>query len=747
MRAFKKTILMYLSIIYALIICVSGLCACNNGNEPQKPDDSAENSYFLQKVEISGNDKIRTGGTTTLSATASARTGAGKLVTSTEGFTYLSSDETIATVNENGIVSGHKEGVCDITVKHEEFNAENKFNLQVVSTVKLDFASGSGINTFGRTQIKDGQLLFVNALSGFEVNFDGTELKGVFNSVTQSEGDKNYILVETDVDSQIIEIAANKVDTQITLVTNLTSGVHRARVYKLTDGKHSSLRLISLSADISYVTAPKHSEPRITVYGDELTSGYGLGENMDASKSYAFLAAKEVGADLDIMSSGDVTVAKMKDVWNHYSPDSQDVCDNVDNSDYIIINLGENDGRLIKESSATVSEFIDDYKQMISSVRNDNRVAAIICCYGMTANSSVLAQSVKKVVKQVNDAGDKKVYALQLERCDGKAYDSTKGYPNAYGHEVNALRLREAIVKLEADGNTPSLQDRVDYDTQKEDISVILLGGQSNMEGNSWWKYLEGTDDRYNDYLNGFDGIKMSFANHESEANKTPSFNPVKLGYGGARAPGNGGDSTTCFGPEIGMAKTLHDNGYDNKVVFIKFAVGATYFHNDPNNRTWQAKTGTIYKAFIQYVDSCIAELSLSYNVSLDAMCWMQGESDTEQQAHVNAYKSNLNNFVGELRKHYSEFNPDFMFYDAYINWPKEWQGDRPEQINDIKKQLADENLHYEIIDTLAAKLHSDNEPHGSVDLAHFDAESEIRLGEMFAEAYMKDFPLLQQTN
>ncbi|HIS37844.1 TPA: Ig-like domain-containing protein, partial [Candidatus Scatousia excrementigallinarum] len=184
MRAFKKTILMYLSIIYALIICVSGLCACNNGNEPQKPDDSAENSYFLQKVEISGNDKIRTGGTTTLSATASARTGAGKLVTSTEGFTYLSSDETIATVNENGIVSGHKEGVCDITVKHEEFNAENKFNLQVVSTVKLDFASGSGINTFGRTQIKDGQLLFVNALSGFEVNFDGTELKGVFNSVT-----------------------------------------------------------------------------------------------------------------------------------------------------------------------------------------------------------------------------------------------------------------------------------------------------------------------------------------------------------------------------------------------------------------------------------------------------------------------------------------------------------------------------------------------------------------------------------
>ena len=121
----------------------------------------------------------------------------------------------------------------------------------------------------------------------------------------------------------------------------------------------------------------------------------------------------------------------------------------------------------------------------------------------------------------------------------------------------------------------------------------------------------------------------------------------------------------------------------------------------------------------------------------------MQGESDTEQQDHVDAYGDSLIGFVNALREHFAKYNPDFMFYDAYINWPKAWQGDRPDQINDIKKQLAQENLHYEIIDTLAAKLHSYNEPYENVDLAHFDAESEIKLGEMFAEAYMKDFPLI----
>ena len=121
----------------------------------------------------------------------------------------------------------------------------------------------------------------------------------------------------------------------------------------------------------------------------------------------------------------------------------------------------------------------------------------------------------------------------------------------------------------------PSLQNKVNYDTNKEDISVILLAGQSNMEGNSWWKYLEGKDDRYNDYKAGFDGIKMSFANHESDAGKTPSFNSVKLGYGGARNPGNGGDTQVGFTSSrsaqlIYITMLITATGRQSRELFIK---------------------------------------------------------------------------------------------------------------------------------------------------------------------------------
>lgn len=737
--------MVFISFCFSVIFYVCAFCACaktpeNTGNQPQTPP--TDNSYFLQKIEISGADLIREGGTAQLQATASARTGSNKTVTSTTGFTYESSAPTVASVNAHGLVNGLKEGESVITVKHAEFGAENTFKVSVVPTIKLNFETGAGINVFGRAQFKENGLYFVNALSGFEVCFDGTELKGVFNSVTDGANARNGLYVEVDGKSSVVNIPNNNADTEVTLASGLTEGIHRLSAYKTTGEEHSQVKLVSLFSGVQYV-APARAETKISVYGDRLTSGSYFGADGDATKTYAFAAAKELGAELDIVSLPEASLAvgnsTLKDVWNRYSAKSSEVYEGAAASDYVIINLGDNDVEAINDAQGTLSEYMQGYKQMVSDISGKNANAKIICCYGMTARSAVLAQSVKRVVAELNAEGNKSVYALQLERCDGKAQDKTTGLPNDYGHRINAARLVDALENL----GSGSPQDRVQYDVNKPDISVILLGGQSNMEGNSWWRYLEGEDDRYQEYKDGFDGIKMSFCNHESEADKAPSFNAVKLGYGGARNPGNGGDDTTCFGPEIGMAKVLHDGGYDGKVVFIKFAIGATYFHSDSSNRNWQANSGTLYKAFIKYVGACIAELSETYNVSIDAMCWMQGESDTEQQAHVNAYKSNLNSFVKSLREHYSQYNPDFMFYDAYIKWPRDWQGDRPDQINEIKQQLADENLHYEAIDIVSAGLHTYDEPHGSVDLAHFDAVSEIKLGEMFAQAYLNDFPLV----
>lgn len=742
MKSVKNRARVFVSAFIAVMFCLCGFCACAQSDKPEgKPQTPpAGDSYFLQKIEIDGADLIRVGGSTKLQATASARTGANKTVTSTTGFAFESSNPSVASVDGEGVVSGLKEGESSITVKHAEFGAENTFKVSVVPTVELNLETGAGINAFGRAQYKQNGLLLVNALSGFGVRFDGPELKGVFNSVTENENARNSLYVEIDGKSSSVEITKNNEDTEVVLASGLTGGIHSLRVYKRTGEEHSQIRLVSLSSSVEYIE-PARAETRISFYGDKLTSGSYLGTDGDATQTYAFAAAEKLGAEPDMVSLPEASLAvgnePLKDKWN-FSSANGEVYGGAADCDWAVINLGENDAKAINGGNGTVNDYVQGYKQMVSAISAENASAKIICCYGMTAQSSALAQAVKRAVAELNAGGNKNVFALRLERCDGKARDKD-GLPNAYGHKINADRLAAAIEKL---GSGSSLGG-AEYDANKPDISVILLGGQSNMEGNSWWRYLEGADDRFADYKNGFDGIKMSFCNHESEADKAPSFNAVKLGYGGARQPGYNGDATTCFGPEIGMAKVLHDGGYDGKVVFIKFAVGATYFHSDSSNRNWQAKSGKLYKAFIKYVGACLGELSKTYNLSIDAMCWMQGESDTEQQAHVNSYKSNLNSFVKALREHYTEYNPDFMFYDAYIKWPRDWQGDRPDQINDIKKELAEENLHYEVIDTLSAGLHTYDELTGSPDLAHFDAASEIKLGEMFAQAYLNDFPLL----
>ena len=264
----------------------------------------------------------------------------------------------------------------------------------------------------------------------------------------------------------------------------------------------------------------------------------------------------------------------------------------------------------------------------------------------------------------------------------------------------------------------------------KEKMSVILLSGQSNMEGNSWSIYLE-DDEHYDAYLDGFSDITMALRGEYQNA----TFLPVRLGRGGV--------SFSQFGPEIGMARMLHDAGYGNKVCFIKYAVGGTNFYSK-DRENWSSpadgEPGVLYTRFVTFVLEALEKLSKTYDVSLDAMCWMQGESDCFIPA-ADDYEYNLRNFVDYLRLEFSDYNEYFMFYDAYIS--QYWGNGRDyKDINQAKANLAAEDPYHKIIDTIAAGLTYNNEPIGNIDPAHYDALSEIKLGELFAAMYMADFPI-----
>jgi hypothetical protein len=53
--------------------------------------------------------------------------------------------------------------------------------------------------------------------------------------------------------------------------------------------------------------------------------------------------------------------------------------------------------------------------------------------------------------------------------------------------------------------------------------------------------------------------------------------------------------------------------------------------------------------------------------------------------------------------------------------------------MNERKRKYAEENGHF-FVDTVSAGLTTKNEPYENPDTAHYDCESTVRLGEMFAE-------------
>ena len=271
-------------------------------------------------------------------------------------------------------------------------------------------------------------------------------------------------------------------------------------------------------------------------------------------------------------------------------------------------------------------------------------------------------------------------------------------------------------------------------------VDVILISGQSNAVGctrSSEIKMSVGAS-AYNDYLKGFDDVKIAYDNWDKitgtdaggntgtvfrlQHDSKKKFVKVMLGQG---------NGEITFGPEIGIANALHEK-HAHKLYIIKCACGASNLKDD-----WVKKDSTMYGNFIEYVKNQMNVLKeLGLEPTIKAMCWMQGEGDS-WDGYYQDYYENTKEFVGNLRSDLKELagNKDFPFIDAAILADsKVWTYHK--QVNEAKKQFAEESDNNYFIDTNAAGMHTDKEPRGNVDKCHYDSESELLLGKLFAEQF-----------
>ena len=261
-------------------------------------------------------------------------------------------------------------------------------------------------------------------------------------------------------------------------------------------------------------------------------------------------------------------------------------------------------------------------------------------------------------------------------------------------------------------------------DGQGKDAVVILLGGQSNASGCSLDEYLRCnvTEEKYAEYQNGYDHV---YINYLAGLNVSNGF--VKC----ATAQGEAGG---YFGPELGMAEKLHEMYPDETVFIIKYAWGGSDLYAQWLSPSSKGKTGDLYKQFVAYVETSLQYLvSKNYNIRIEGMCWMQGESDAFQVKTASEYGIHLDNFIQDIRKTFSQYAADdgIAFVDAYIaENPAFWV--YYEMVNNGKREVAGRSPLNVVVDT--DMLVCTEEPADNPDVPHYDSLSEIKLGHMFAE-------------
>ena len=263
-------------------------------------------------------------------------------------------------------------------------------------------------------------------------------------------------------------------------------------------------------------------------------------------------------------------------------------------------------------------------------------------------------------------------------------------------------------------------------------VNVVIISGQSNAVGCTHANCISRSigHSKYQEYMAGYPGIQIAYdcwtkddgpRFYSQNQSKDDNFVKVMLGQG---------NSLATFGPEIGIAEELHEK-FDGKLFIIKYACGASNLKDD-----WAKRTSPMYKRFVDYVKKQMKNLEdKNYIPTIKAFCWMQGEGDS-YDGYYQDYYENTKGFVGNLREDLKELsdNKDFPFIDAGISSYKEWKFYR--KVNEAKQQFAGESDINFYIDTIGAGMHTTEEPFDTPDGYHYDSESEVLLGNLFARAF-----------
>lgn len=261
-------------------------------------------------------------------------------------------------------------------------------------------------------------------------------------------------------------------------------------------------------------------------------------------------------------------------------------------------------------------------------------------------------------------------------------------------------------------------------DGNNQKAKVIVLLGQSNASGCTYNNYLEmnTSKEEYERYQNGFDNVLINYSIDNRSYTTNGEFKKVDLTCGVKEGR---------FGPELGMSDVLSKEFKDETIFILKFTMsGYSLNHHWLSNY----ERFDIYNACLIFLETYLDFLiSKNYDINLDAICFMQGESDTTEYK-ASRYYNNLIKFTNYLRSDLDKYNDDEIYFiDAGISNSPYCEPSYPD-INKAKEDFSKLSPYNIYFPTIENGLTTMNEPYENPDLGHYDSLSMIRLGELFGE-------------
>ncbi len=321
-------------------------------------------------------------------------------------------------------------------------------------------------------------------------------------------------------------------------------------------------------------------------------------------------------------------------------------------------------------------------------------------------------------------------------------------------------------------------------DTSKEpekdpnEVSVFLLSGQSNMQGNSSCSATNlkkaFTDLGLEDYDTVAAGMKTvqssvycagygELDHTKLEKNsKLQSYTNADNQFAGKfidTVPGFGnfnGKSGTNMGPEFGLAYALKDKATEEKPIFlVKMASNGSGFAQSGTKYNWPVKDSsgnfpeinlynTFAKPFLENNLKLIEDMGLKPVIK--GWVWHQGESDCDGGTKTASYAQRLGDMVGQFREDFKDYarkgdGANIAFIDGMVyqgsNPKTAWT--KPADMNAQKQQFADSNDMNFIVDTYAnaeEKVDANELKPGNPggDSMHYNTKSSLRLGMAYGQ-------------